>query len=228
VLHRRHEICWWSGPNRRVSLVREKETHIATFRPAPRKVQAKLRRETIDSSLKDRPEWGSGDWNVRADLVESPPDARQKCGHILHRRACHPANTTFAQGRLLLKSRAVVREVCPASLKLANDMGADIGGNHRRSLDQILSRERIDARCPNKSAWSLLGHVRLRFPFRSGAFSQRVLSSEPEIRPAETWLANPVLWCAGSFDLSRLLWWANSWTGILPHSALLSRDSHRR
>ena len=39
----------------------EKETHVATLRPAPRKVQAKLRRETIDSSLRDRPQWGSGE-----------------------------------------------------------------------------------------------------------------------------------------------------------------------
>ena len=28
-------------------------------------------------------------------------------------------------------------------------MGADMGGNHRRSLDQILSRKRIYTRCPN-------------------------------------------------------------------------------
>ena len=44
---------------------------------------------------------------------------------------------------------AVVREVCPALLKLAIEMGADMGGNHRRNLDQILSRERIYTRCPN-------------------------------------------------------------------------------
>ena len=48
-------------PNRKVALITEKETHVATLRPAPHKVPAKLRRETIDSSLRDRPEWGSGE-----------------------------------------------------------------------------------------------------------------------------------------------------------------------
>ena len=51
--------------------------------------------------------------------------------------------------RPLLECRAVVREVCPASLKLANEMAAAMGGNYRRILDQILSRERIYTRCRN-------------------------------------------------------------------------------